>query len=323
MKKLLSVSFLFICLLLSVKGQTVTNYSYALDNGVNVKIEHGWNHVWVNQTFDVLKDADKGVPIDVSIRVLGDLKTSTSFKLLSQGKEIRTADAAAGNYDLKLSFKLSGKPGTLSFVISNVTIKPKTKTTVSVTLYDYQINIAEAPGSLKGLSGYESAVVSYNGSSDVKPLQGVLTFYEKGKHDAKISPDEATSEIKGKIKPGTYDVLITVGVSKQKHMIWLENFTVKPDISYKITASLNAGMISYSGINKDAKVLHMYPVGTAAKQTKAAPDPSKEIISHENIFSPNPCAPGSYDVLIEYGKGARYEWKKNILIQSKLRFDIK
>jgi hypothetical protein len=323
MKKLLSVSFLFIFLLLSVKGQTVTNYSYALDNGVNVKIEHGWNHVWVNQTFDVLKDEDKGVPIDVSIRVLGDLKASTSFKLLSQGKETRTAGAAAGNYDLKLTFKLSGKPGTLSFVITNVTIKPKTKTTVSVTLYDYQINIAEAPGSLKGLSGYESNVVTYNGSSDAKPLQGVFTFYEKGKRDAKITPDEITSETKGKIKPGTYDVLITVAISEQKHMIWLENFTVKPDISYKITANLNAGMITYSGVNKDAKVFHMYPAGTAAKQTKPAPDPSKEIISLENIFTSNPCAPGSYDVLIEYGKGARYEWKKNILIQSKLRSDIK
>ena len=323
MKKSLSVSFLFIFLLLSVNGQSVSNYSYALDNGINVKIEHGWNHVWVQQTFDVLKDADKGEPIDVIIRVLGDLKSSSSFKLLGQGKEVRTADATAGTYNLKLTFKLSGKPGTLSFVVNNVTVKPKTKTTVSVTLYDYQINIAETPGSLKGLSGYESNVVSYNGSSDARPVQGAFTFYAKGKHDAKISPDEATSETKGKIKPGTYDVLIALSISGQKHMVWLENFTIKPDVTYKVAANLNAGAVSYSGINKDARILHMYPAGASAKQDKPVPDPSKEIISLENIFTYNPCAPGSYDVLIEYGKGTKYEWKKNVLVQSKIRTEIK
>jgi hypothetical protein len=323
MKKLLILSFFFTCLFFSVKGQTVSAYSYALDNGVNIKIEHGWNHVWVSQAFDVLKDADKGEPIDVNIRVLGDLKSSTSFKLLSQGKEVRLAGASPGSYDLKLTFKLSGKPGTLSFVVNNVTVKPKTKTTVSVTLYDYQINIAETPGSLGGLSGYESSVVSYNGSGDVRPLQGVFTFYAKGKHDAKLTPDAAAGDTKGKIKPGTYDILLTIGVSKQKHLVWFENITLKADVTYKITTNLNAGLVSYSGVNKDAKALHLYPAGTAAKQAgKAVLDPASEIISHENVFTPNPCAPGSYDVLVEYGK-SKFEWKKNILIQSKIKTDVK
>jgi hypothetical protein len=324
MKKLLSVSILCYFIMLSIKAQTVANYSYLLDNGVNVKIEHGWNHVWVQQAFNAFKEGDKGDPIDVNIRVLGDLKSSSSFKLLSQGKEVRTTGAVPGNYDLKLSFKLSGKPGTLSFVLNNIIIKPKTKTSVSVTLYDYQVNITETPGTLKGLSGYESNVVSYNGSVDTKPNLGVFTFYAKGKHDTKIAPDEATSETKGKIKAGTYDVLITIGISGQKHELWLENFLLKPDISYRIVTNLNAGVIIYSGGNKEVKALHMYPAGTSAKQTgKPAPDKTREIVSHENVGLTNPCIPGSYDVLLEFGKGVKYEWRKNILIQSKIRTDIK
>ena len=54
--------------------------------------------------------------------------------------------AAPGTYDMKLSFKLSGKPGTLSFMVGNVIIKPNTKTNVSITLYDYQIAITEISG---------------------------------------------------------------------------------------------------------------------------------------------------------------------------------
>ena len=58
--------------------------------------------------------------------------------------------ATPGTYDLKLTFKLSGKPGTLSFVVGNVLIKPQTKTSVTITLYDYQISIAESPDPSKG-----------------------------------------------------------------------------------------------------------------------------------------------------------------------------
>jgi hypothetical protein len=308
---------------LVVNGQSYSNYTYVLDNGINVKVEHGWRNVWVQQTYEALKEGDQANPLAVNIRVLGDLKLSSSFKLLSGAKEVRMQGAAPGTYDLKLTFKLSGKPGTLSLVVNNVVIKPKTKTLLSVTLYDYQVNMTEAPGTLKGLSSYESSVNSYKGSADTKPITGVFSFYAKGKHDAKITPDEATSETKGKIKAGTYDVLITIGISGQKHELWLENFVMKPDVSYKLAANLNCGTIIYTGVNKEVKALHMYPAGTAAMQTgKPAPDKTKEIINHENITTTNPCAPGSYDVLLEYGKGAKYEWRKNITIQSGLRKDI-
>ena len=321
MKKTLLALCLISCLFLSVKSQTVSNYAYLLDNGIIVKIEHAWNHVWVQQTYDAVKEGEQ--PISVNIRVLGDLKLSSAFKLLSGGKEVKMQGLAPGTYDVKLTFKLSGKPGTLSFVVNNVVTKPKTKTTLTVTLYDYQVNIAETPAISNGLSSFESSVNSYKGSVDTNPVKGVFTFYAKGKHDAKIAPDEAASETKGKIKPGTYDVLISIGISGQKHDLWLENFAMKANVSYKISTNLNAGVIVYSGGNKEVKEFHLYPAGTAAAQAKPAIDKTKEIINHENITMTNPCAPGSYDLLLEYGKGAKFEWKKGITIQSGVRTDIK
>ena len=324
MKKLFIVLIILCSTILYSKGQPVSNYSCALDNGIAVKTEHGWSHVWVTQAYEPIKEGTQTNPLALNIRPLGDLISSSTYKLLSQGKEVKLQGVAAGTYDLKMTFKLSGKPGTLSFVVGNVIIKPKTKTTVSITLYDYQVTIAEAPGTLKGLSGYESTVSSFKGSADANPYHGVFTFYPKGKHDARINPDEATSDIKGKIKPGTYDVLITIGIANQKHEVWLENFTMKSDVSYKIGTNLNAGVIVYAGGNKEVKAMHLYPAGTSAQQTaKPAPDKSREIILYETSMSGSACSPGHFDVLLEYGKGTKYEWKPGIVVQTGIRKEVR
>lgn len=324
MKKSLFVLAIQSVIILSLQGQTVSNYSYKLDNGIIVKTEHCWNHVWVQQTYEALKFGDQAPPLNVNIRNLGDLVSGSTYKLLSAGKEVKVQGAVPGSYDLKFTFKLSGKPGTLSFIAGNIIIKPKTKTTVSVTLYDYQVMIAETSGTMQGLSGYGSDVNSFKGSADQNPYHGVFSFYAKGKHDIKITPDEATGETKGKIKPGTYDILITIVISGQKHEVWLENFVMKPDVSYKIAINLNGGIIVYKGGNKDVKAMQLYPAGTAVQQTdKPAPDKTREIISYDNITLTNACPPGSYDVLLSFGKGIKYEWRKSIMVQTGMRAEVK
>lgn len=322
MKKLLFAFTIVFSLVLSLQAQQiqVSGYTYQLENGINIKTLHGWNHAWVQQAFEAIKEGTQSAPLSVNIRALGDLISGSSYKLLSKGSEVKVQGAAPGTYDLKLTFKLSGKPGTISFVAGNIIIKPKTKTAVSVTLYDYQILITETPGTQKGLSAYESNVMSYKGSPDQNLNHGVFSFFAKGKHDAKIGPDEATSDIKGKIKPGTYDVLLTIGISGQKHEVWLENFTMKPDVSYKIGANLNGGIIVYTGTMKDAKTIGLYPSGTAAQQTKPAPDKSREILSFENIKIGGACPPASYDVLVGFGN--RYEWRKNVTVNAGSRVAV-
>jgi hypothetical protein len=166
MKKLFLVPVFLTLIISSARGQNVSSYSYVLDNGINVKTEHCWGHVWVEQTNEAIKEGLQSASIGMSIRTLGDLiiSGSSSIKLLSSGKEIRIQGAASGTYDLKVTNKLSGKPGVLSFVVPNVIIKPKMKTIVALTLYDYQLAITEFAGTLNGLSSFESSIICFKGS---------------------------------------------------------------------------------------------------------------------------------------------------------------
>lgn len=324
MKNILSFLIFQMMVILSIHSQPVSNYVYKLDNGINVKCEHCWNQVWIQQSNTPMSEADKNTPLSVNIRALGDLISGSEFKLLSAGKEVKLQGAAPGTYDLKLNFKLSGKPGSLSFQVGNIVIKPKTKTLVSVTLYDYQIMVEEKQASLGGLAQYESEVNRCKTHTVQEGYSGIPTFYEKGRHDKALPPDQPSGNTKGKIKAGTYDVQIAIKISDQTHKLWLENFQMKPDMNYKVAVNLNAGGIVYTGGNKDVKELILYPAGTAAKQAgKPGPVSNQETISYDNITVANCCSPGTYDVLLRFAKDSKYEWRKNIAITTGLRTEVK
>ena len=320
MKTLLSVLVFQLVLILSLQGQPVTDYSYKFDNGISVKTEKCWNQVWVQQSYAALASSDK-TPLVVDIRTLGDLISSSSFKLLSSGKEIKLQNAVPGTYDLRLTFKLSAQPGTLSFVVGNILIKPKSKTTVSITLYDYQIMISETPASLKGLASYESVVNRCKTNTVQDIYFGVPTFYIKNSRERAVVPAETTSNVKGMIKPETFDLLISIGISGQTHRVWLDNFIMKPDTKYVITTNLNAGGITYAG-TQDVKSMHLYPAGTSSKQTGTpAPIKNIETISYDKTKITNCCSPGSYDILLNLGN--KYEWRKNIVVTTGAKTDVK
>lgn len=306
----------------SLQAQPVSEYNYKLDNGITVKNERCWNQVWIQQSYANLNAGEKA-PLAVNIRAMGDLISSSTFKLLKEGKEVKLQGAVPGTYNLKLSFKLSGKAGMISLIAGNIIIKPNTKTSVSVILYDYQILIDESPASINGLSYYETKIYRYKGNSDLN-LKGIPSFYALGKHDKTISPDESKNDLSGKIKPGTYDFLITIDISGQKQKIWLENFIMKPDINYKIAVNLNGGIIIYTGGNKNVKDMHLYPAGTAASQT-GTPSPIKnmDLGGYENPAMMNACRPASYDVLLAIGKDPKYEWRKNIVVTTGSKTEVK
>ncbi len=324
MKNIISFFILQVMLIFPLLSQPVTGYVYKLDNGINIKPEHCWNQVWVQQTYTAMNESDKASPLQVNIRALGDLIAGSEFKLLSAGKEVKMQGAAPGTYDLKLNFKLSGRPGTLSFMVGNIVIKSKTRTAVSVTLYDYQIMLVEKQTTLSGLTQYETEVNRCKTHTVQEGYTGIPAFYEKGKHDKAITPDQPAGNIKGKIKPGTYDLLISIKISDQTQKLWMENFQMKPDMSYKISINLNAGGIIYTGGNKDVKEMLLYPAGTASKQTgKPEPLNNLEIISYDNVTIANCCSPGSYDVLLKFAKDSKFEWRKNIAISTGLRTEVK
>jgi len=320
MKKLFLLITIQALVILSLHSQPVTEYSYKFDNGIIVKTERCWNQVWVQQSYAAMSAADK-TGLIVDIRTLGDLISGSSFKLFNGTKEVKTQGAAPGTYDLKLTFKLSAKPGTLGFVVKNVIIKPDTKTTVSITLYDYQIMITESPAPQAGLASYESVVNRCKTNTIQDIYFGVPTFYAPGKHDASITPDKTEEKTKGSIKPNTYDVLVSVGISGQTHKIWLENFKMQPDIKYIITTNLNAGGITYAG-PLDVKGMHLYPAGTAARQTgNPAPNKSAETISYEKAKITNCCSPGMYDVLLNLGN--KFEWRKSVAVTTGAKVEVK
>lgn len=322
MKKFFVLLNLLLVIVVSLEAQKASNYTCRLDNGVNIKVENGWNQVWVSQSYATLTPADQSVPVAVNVRTLGTLTSGTSFKLLSGGKEVALKGAKPGTYTLRMSFKLSGKPGTLGFDIENVVIKPQSKTSVSITLYDYQFTIDENQASQKGVSLYESKVERYKGTPETNPECGVITFYTKGNRDKPVPPVDAKGTKAGSIKPGTYDVLITLGTPERHQKIWLENFTMKPDINYVITTNLNAGIITYAGVNKNVRALHLYPAGTADKQQgKAAPERSLEILKCDNQTLTTAAAPGTYDVLLNLGSA--YEWRKSVVVQTSTRAQVK
>jgi hypothetical protein len=302
----------------------VSNYLYKLDNGITVKTEKTWSQVWIQQSYADMATGDKTSPLSVNIRSLGSLISGSEYKLMSGGKEVKLQGVAPGTYELRLTFKLSGAPGTLSFLIGNIIIKPKNKTIVDVTLYDYQVMISETPASLNGMSAYETDIDRCKTHTIQDIYEGIITFYESDKHDKPLNLAKVESKIKGQIKPGVYDVLISIGISTQTHKVWLENFMLKANTKYKVTINLNAGGIQYTGGNKDVSGLHLYPAGTAARQTGApAPNKSMETISFDNMSIANCASPGVYDVLINYGKGKKYEWRKNIAISTGSKSDVK
>ncbi len=323
MKKLLTFPVFLVIMVFQLQAQPVSDYLYKFDNGITVKTEHTWGQVWVQQNYTPATAADQS-PLAVSIRALGDLISGSTYNLMSKGKEVKMKGVAPGTYDLKMAFKLSGKPGTLSFLVGNVVIKPKTKTTVSVTLYDYQIMIDESASASSGLSSFESLVQRCKASSVQADLAGVPAFYQKGDRSKSITPDESTNKTKGKIKSGTYDLLLNIALSGQNHRVWLENFEMKPGTNYKISTNLNAGGITYTGTNKDVKAMYLYPAGTSAKQTGApAPVRNLETISYENPRNLNCCTPGTFDVLLHLGKGEKYEWRKNVAVTTGTKTEIK
>jgi hypothetical protein len=320
MKKLFFLMVFQLIIVVSLKAQPVSDYTYKLGNGINIKSEQCWNQVWVQQEYADLKAGDQN-PLSVNIRTLGELTAGSSFKLLKDGKEVKTQGAAPGTYDLKLTFKLADK-GSLGFVVGNVVIKPKTKTTVSITLYDYQISVTESKASLNGSSSFETKMLRFKGCSDITIVEGLPVFYLKGNHDKSIAPDESTSKTAGKIRPGVYDLLISTGPSGKTQKIWLENFTMKPDMNYVVSTNFNGGIVLYSGGNKDVNGLRLYPAGTAAKYPAPAPIKNLELGSYTNVNFSNPCPPGAYDILLSMSKN-KYEWRKNLLIKTGSRTEVK
>ncbi|HLN20140.1 MAG TPA: hypothetical protein VK213_03570 [Bacteroidales bacterium] len=321
MKKLFFIP-LIVILNQIMAAQPVAEYLYKFENGITVKPENTWSQVWVQQSNAPLAAGDQN-PLAVNIRTLGDLIAGSSYELFANGKNVKLKEIQPGTYNLKMTFKLSGKPGTLSFLVNNIAIKPKTKTSVDITLYDYQIFVEETVAS-GSLSSFDTEIHRCKISTVQNYVSSIPAFYKQADHKTPVMPDEGSGKPKGTIKPGTYDVLLNISISGKNQKVWLENVQMKPGNAYKFYTNLNAGGLVYSGTNRDVKSMHLYPAGTAAKQTGTpAPVKNLEIISYENITDMNCCLPGVFDVLLSNTSPNKNEWRKNIAVNTGARTEVK
>jgi len=199
MKKNVIAILVFAVFFVPLEAQKVSNFSYNFDNGTVITMDKDWGHVWVQQRQDAFAPNGDPQSVVITVRTMGDLSKGSTFKLTSAGKDVRMKDAKAGTYDLKVTTALAEMPGSISFDVNGIVVKPNMKTTVSITIYSYQIYISEAQGNNNGFAGYDSKVYKYKGNAQASPSCGRPEFYPKGNHQSAISPDQKTDALSGKI----------------------------------------------------------------------------------------------------------------------------
>lgn len=319
------IMYILLCSVsLLANGQNVSNYHYQLDNGIKINTEKGWNYVHVYQVFDTLLNQEPENLLEVHVNAIGDLIKNTDFKVFNESEEVLINEITPDTYLIKVKCLLSSTPGNITFDVNDITVKSGFSTRVFITIRDVQVTIDEKPGG--NLCYYESKINRYAGNNEQNLNWGIPYFYLKGMHDKRINPDEPMGEYYGKIKPGTYDLLIKIEIGETgfTHKIWFENFNMNPGVDYRIKTNLNTGEIIYSGGDYEVKVIHFYPAGTAGKINEIAKRQNNlEIISFERPGYTKACPTGKYDVLLNFGYGAKYEWRKNVEVKYGQKTEIK
>lgn len=302
----------------------VSQYRYDLENGITVKVEKGWGYVSAQQH---TSPGDDGVdPFGVSVEPVGNSAASAEIEIYAKnGKKVSPADVTAGSYYLNIVCDVAGG-GKIRFRVDGIQIREKTQNRITVALYQIGVSVTERAIPHKGLAHYESRVSRFSGNPEQNLNWGLPAFYKKGNHKKKIPPAEAMTDYSGRLKPGKYDVLISVEIGHTgfTNKVWLEGIEFAADKSYQITTNLNAGEVVYVGGKTEVKALHLYPRGSAGRQTGTAKREKKsEILTYEAVTHVQACPPGVYDVLLDYGNGQKYEWLPGIKILSGNRTGIR
>lgn len=307
-----------------VLSQTVSNYKYKLDNGINIVTEKGWNWVNASQTFTPIDSAPTRDALVIRIKSVGDLFGESKITVKKNNLEINPASAKEGSYVVHANCRLLSTPsGSITFEVSNVQVKPKMQTVLTVLVHDVQVSITEAPKSSKGLSYYELKLLNYKGDQGVR---GEIYFFKPGTKTPRIPPAEPQGDYYGLTKPGIYDIqtLFDLNATDFDYKLWFQNMQLKPDTRYILAINLNAAELRYAGGNYEVKALQLYPAGTAKLLNEAAkPQPSKKVFGFERPQRFTLCPPGTYDVLLDYGFGVRYEWRKNVECKVGERVEVK
>lgn len=323
-KQIFTAVFLILFLLIASEGwgQEISNYSYQLLTGERVKMEKGWKEAAVSQVFDSLT-GNKNSNFSIVIKTAPVIAGNTSFVVMQGEKARKESFLKSGNYTLRVVHQLNNKGGRISFDIYPLKIQDKMETHLLVNLSDYGISITRKGRPSGGMGYYQTGVFAGGQQNGVSTYP---YFYAPGNHSVKINPFETMGDYYGKIKPGTYDLLtlIELNMTGFTHRLWLENFRINGDSSYVIQWNLGAAEIRYIGNNYEVKQLILYPQGTAKQKTgKIQRRKELEVLAIERPSSFTFCPPGTYDVLLDFGSGSKFEWRENVKCKAGERTEVR
>lgn len=321
-------SFLFaICIISGIinysTGQTVLNYQYNLTNGSKVVTEKGWNRVYVKQVFINIDSAKPEVTVLTAIISIGKLISKSDIMLLKDEKKVDALTAKEGSYSMKIKCSLQENAGFISFDVDGIEIKTGMQTHVTISVHDALIRIAEKNEKSKGLSYYEYKLINYSGNQGIR---SEVKFFSPGTTTPRITPAEPMGDYYGLIKSGTYDLnlLNDINMAGFGYVVWLKNMSLKPDCKYYITIDLNAAEVRCAVPDNKIMAVYFYPVGTADTQNGTAkPDKKKQVYGFERPARFTLSPPGTYDILIDYNWGEKYEWRKGIVCKAGEKTEIK
>ncbi len=313
--------FVLLCFTLffvvNTAAQSISDYHYALENGIEVVTDNGWNFVFISEQTEEF-DNENQAELKLNAYSVADmLAGENTFELMaSEGQPAACLEGQPGVYHIDpgtysavCTLPLKGNKGTISFKISNIQVEKAQSTTVSAVFNEVSIDITEEEKAKGGLAAYSAFSEIYAGERGPTIYPHI---YNPGSHSQRLEPAESINDQTHRIAPGTYDLFLEMDISCAGfgYEIWLNGIELKEGIRTNVTVNIHGSEIevrSASGSRPD--MIHFYREGAAGK-IGLKEDKDLELYSIEGPGCE--CPAGTFDILLNYGYGERYAWAKSI-----------
>ncbi|GEM_PF-3631877 len=319
-------------------AQKVEGIRYVTEFGIPVKIEKSWHFSKVTQNFDI-KETPEGTKrqFDFNIGWYPIIKlTDFEIKVMNAKGEVvdkpkpgtPPASLPPGKYSAEITGTYAEGFGKVSFLITGLELKdPPTvppaqgkkavpKSSITSVRLDFnlpQVRIRKSPADLKGKTRWDLETFWAPGKKEAGYV-GRPKLFEAGKLVQGIEG----ADWWGTYKPGKYDLLLSADISRagKSFDVRIPGINMEANTRYQIDFVLNGGAVIVKSQNMP-HLIHFYLPGTADKAGDIkswTQYPPNELWRIEGPGYPVCCPPGTYDILFNFGHGAKYEWRKNIRI---------
>jgi hypothetical protein len=344
-KQTFMVLSLLAMLAAGLSAQKIASYSYASADGLAVRMEKTWAGANVSQVF-----SESETPAGAASRVLFEIDWKAEISAISQEIWLSNAKGAlvdrpvpgkpskalpAGSYNAAVVVNY-GEWGLARFNLTGIVLKPapaaaraaagakrapSARSTLTTLKLDFNlplVKFSKKPTPLQGLARYESVTWWAPGKRDGAGYIGRPSLFPPGVKDPhkRLKP-QVGAEQWGAVKPGSYDLLLSVefGRSGQGSEIRIPGMKLLPNFDLRVDLVLNGSAILVKG-ETVPPTIRFYPPGTAGKARKPAGAPGQALWSIDDPGTKTVCPPGDYDILYDYEKENRIEWRPGVRLEA-------